>query len=420
MAAVPDHIPSELIPESEDHTHSRNRKYIPPFRPPEYSTEYSTVGDEELYQRLDHRLKQRSASPPKGYSRLSHQNAPAIPERNRERSRSGSRSPTPQGHAPSEDYGRLDRRLPVPPVEGEEYGKLDLRGQDGGSNIAGEDYGKLDLGAVVTGGTLDHREGEGECEEGYSMLKVPSPILPRKAPPPVPLPYKPRSGSPLQEIIRQLNQNEGGEGGEVYSEVAPSVPSVGVSEGYGRLNHSLHPTHTVTPSPDPPPHSSQLPGYSRLGATPKAPPTIDPYASLSDARIQDLSDALRKEDIGVGGGGDYSKLGVVTPPPNSTHQVDSLGYSKPWNSFATAINTTPAPNSTPKPSLNEIRTEPHQNGTETAPEGDAEFEALYDRAEATPPAPPPRRGSLSRHSRSPPVASSKPGKPALPPRPHRQ
>lgn len=406
MSGVPDHIPSEFISDNEK---PRNRKYIPAFRTPEYSTVGEEVEPEEGYQRLDHSVqaKQRSSSPPqqqqlKGYSRLSHKNAPALPQRNSSRSRSGSRSPTPgPAHPPSEEYGRLDHGVGVSgvPADDAEYGRLDHGCVGGASMAPGEgEYGTLDYGNEGT--------PYPETEEGYSKLEVPSPQ--KRPPPTAPPPYKPRPGSPMPELIWKLNTDQdpsdGPPDGEVYSEVAPSVPNPGVSEGYGRLNH-----HQL---PLPPPTDSLPPEYSRLGATPNAPPIIDPYASLSDAHIQDLTEALRKEGEE---GGDYSRLGVA-PPPGHTPQVDSLGYSKPWTSYTKTLNDTPAPsNSTPKPSLNGIKTK--QNGNGTAAVADTEFEVLYDKmeeSEATPPPPPPRRGSHSRHSKSPPTAGGRPPKPPKP------
>ena len=403
LSAVPDHIPSEFASDTENSAHSRNRKYIPAFRTPEYSTvgeAESEAGPEEEYQRLDHqvRVKRRSVSPPhpsKGYSRLSHQNAPALPQRNC-RSRSRSQSPAPD-HAPSEEYGRLDHGVGRgPPVVAgdDEYGRLD-HGVGGGANLVpGEgEYGKL-----------DHSSESGlvsDLEEGYSKLGVPSPTPQKK--PVVPPPYKARPGSPMPDLIRKLNNDQQSVQElppevEVYSEVAPSIPNPGVSEGYGRLNY-LHPP----PPPPGPTSSAEHHEYSRLGATPNAPPTIDPYASLSDAHIQDLTEALMKEGEE---GGDYSRLGVVAPP-GSAHQVDSLGYSKPWTSYTETLN------STPQPSL---------DGQRDAV-GEPEFEALYDKMEGsedTPPPPPPRRGSLSRPSKSPPAPPTRPGKPPVPPPPRTQ
>ena len=443
MSGVPDHIPSEFVSGGEK---TRNKKYIPAFRTPEYSTvgdAESGVGPEEGYERLDHSKalanKQRDSSPPqvKGYSRLSHKNAPVLPLRNSSRSRSGSRSPTPgpahQSHSPSEEYGRLDHGLPSGvshPVDDAEYGKLDhgVAGSSGVPNPIGDDaeYGKLDHGL---GGGASMPPGEGEygkldygveggthpeVDDGYSKLRVPSPQ--KKPPPKAPPPYKPRLGSPMANLIRKLNSEQPlsetppTSDGEVYSEVAPSVPNPGVSEGYGRLNH--HRSSLLPPSA-PPTSQGEDSAYSRLGAT----PTLDPYASLSDAHIQDLTEALRNEGEE---GGDYNQLGVV-PPPGHTPQVDSLGYSKPWTSYTKALNTT-SNNNTPQPSLNGIKTG-NGNGT-AAVGGDTEYETLYDKmedSEATPPPPPPRRGSFSRHSKSPPTppirASRSPA--PLPPKPVR-
>ena len=468
MTAVPDHIPTELITDSKDTAHSRNKKYIPPFRTPEYSSvettpeysavestpEYSAVestGPEEAYQRLDHNVKpkQRSASPSlpgKGYSRLSHKNAPGLPPRNPSRSRSG--SPSPTYHHPDEEYGRLDHGIPpvrAAGVEAGEYGKLDhgIGGQKRWSNIGppgDEEYGRLDHG--VSGpppggegeyGKLDHTTGsDGQpATEGEAQATLAVPGTRAKAPPPVPQPYKPRPGSPMPSLIHKLNEQvpEGppaNKEGEMYSEVAPCVPSVGVSEGYGRLNHSssAHLPQTSGPAVGP-----AHPDYSRLGAIPGAPPVIDPYASLSDDHINTLTEALRKEE--GEGGGDYNTLGVVAPP--SSTQVDSLGYSKPWTSYTKTLNSTPVPGHTiPQPTQNGIKTEPSKNGTETAAVGESEFEALYDKmegSEGTPPPPPPHRRNLSRHSSSPPAAAVSPvggarqggrgRKPALLPKPHK-
>ena len=396
MSGVPDHIPSEFISGGEK---TRNKKYIPAFRPPEYSTvgeAESGVGPGEGYQRLDHSKglanQQRGSPPPqvKGYSRLSHKNAPVLPQRN-SRSRSGSPSPTPgPAHQSHEEYERLDHGIlsgVSHPVDDAEYGKLD-HGLEGGTHP--------------------------EVDEGYSKVRVPSPQ--KKPPPTAPPPYKPRLGSPMPNLIRKLKSEQPSSetppssDGEVYSEVAPSVPNPGVSEGYGRLNH--HQSSLLPPSA-PPPSLGEDSAYSRLGAT----PTLDPYASLSDAHIEDLTEALRNEGEE---GGDYNRLGVV-PPPGHTPQIDSLGYCKPWTSYTKALNTT-SNNNTPQPSLNGIKTG-NGNGTATVG-GDAEYEALYDKmedSEATPPPPPPRRGSLSRHSKSPPTppirASRSPA--PLPPKPIR-
>ena len=207
--------------------------------------------------------------------------------------------------------------------------------------------------------------------------------------------------------------------GDVYSEIAPSVPKPGVSEGYGRLNFKTRgPTPGSTPAvPQQPPPSNATPNpvllssrqlsvkYSRLDAKPHPQPrpqsTIDPYASLSDAHIDDITDALRQEAQGPGDDGGYSRLGMVAPHGPS-HKVDATGYSKPWTSFSIHVNKTP------RPSLDGAR---RQNGTETSA---TEYEALYDKMEDSPPTPPPRKGSRrshsplvpckgSRHSHSPPA-----------------
>ena len=503
LATVPDHIPSELLLEDED----QRRENVPSFRTPEYSI-VGELGPAEGYQRLDHgvRVERKSLSPPRvpseGYSRLkhSHQSAPALPPQNASRSRSASHSPPPavppdrHGPTASEGYSRLSHGAVG------QYSKLDRSGKE--VLPGGEEYGKLDLAA--TGEALQPRED-------YDQLGTPSPVL-RKKSPPIPAPYKPRPGSPMPGLIRELNAvhtsesggNElastmapghhgydevagdvyddalntavvdrhgyenlsntavvpmydeasnttepgrhsedkyddvvsitvsGAEGGEVYSEVGPSAPRHKVSEGYERLNHSAGSTAPTGGAPGTA-HAGGVPGtadnnstplpttsrqlsvkYRRVGPSPRPQSVIDPYASLSDANISDISAALRQETPADEGG--YSQLQLVGPCGRS-HVVDETGYSKPWTSFTASAGA--KVNHTPKPSLNgpaplqnglqarsAIRHHPNQNGTEAGPTADqSEFEALYDKVgdkdESNPPVPPPR--GAGQHSHSPPA-----------------
>ena len=530
---MPNHIPSEFLLENEDPDH--RRKNVPSFRVPEYSV----VGDvcpTEGYQRLDHgvRSEQKSLSPPRqpseGYSRLkhSHQSAPLLPQpRNTSRSRSVSRSPPltqpPDQHDPTDDYGRLNHGLQAAVPSSEDYSKLNhgAVGQAKGTHAAssGDQYSKLDRGgreAIPSSeeyGRLDHGiNSQAPCSDDYSKLGTPPPVMGNKTLP-IPAPYKPRSGSPLPQIIRDLNAVHtsesgasyaelanttapgrhgydevagdmydevlnttvvdrrgydklsnttvahtadmyeevsdttmaghhdkyddvvsptvaGAQGGDVYSEVGPSIPKVKVSEGYERLNHSTGipaqagstaqtggaPGATDNNSTPLPTSSRQLSvKYRRLGPPPRPQSVIDPYASLSDANISDISAALRQGS--KPGEGGYSQLQLVAPSGRS-HEVDETGYSRPWTSFNASAGA--KTNNTPKPSLtgpapparNGLQTRSaighhaNQNGTETGSTADQpEFEALYDKVggkdEDNPPAPPPRRGS--QHSQSPPA-----------------
>ena len=439
-AAVPDHLSLELLGGDDNiPQHGHNRQYIPDFRTPEYSTvdtvgppeystvdtvgppEYSTVDtvgpDSKGYEKLDHggvkgnqqTIISHTAQDDEGYSHLSH----ASSQMNTSRSRSVSHSPPPRHiSAPNDDYGRLDHG-----IEGQNrndpndngYGRLD-HGLGGVHTVIAPsdgDYGKLDHGVdhgsnnTPSGNDdysqLQHHDINTRSDDNHSKLATPSPgdVL-KKKPPVVPPPYKPPPGSTIPNIISRLNASKIQcdstplvKEGDIYSEVAPSIPHSGVSEGYSRLKHGGQSTPVIL---QPSPVESVNMKTSRSSGILRPQSIIDPYASLTN---DDISDAIRSDTlIPPPTDGTYSKLGQCLKP---NIQIDSKGYSKPWTSYTQTLND--PTNDTPKPSLdgtdqNGTKTRDPLNGIETAAED------LYDKVSdgEIPPTPPPRTGSRRSHS----------------------
>ena len=402
--AVPDHIPSEFKLEDDESSHAQHRQFIPSFRSPEYSViaeAATTVG----YERLDHGKKSRKSlspphqPPPDGYSCLnrSQQSAPTLPMQNSSSHTFRSVSSSPPPPLPRA------RKSPAKDVDGDGsgYGRLDhgvgVVGQGGGSALqSGEEYGKLDHGVK------DVVQDSGDmlqAVEGYSKLGTPSPVM-RKKPPPAPAPYKTRSGSPMPKIISDMNalhtkqdgeysevsdtaqlppQPVAGQGGDVYSEVAPSFPKTGApSKGYGRLNHATGGSNPAGVLQVPGP-SNSTPNCT-VAVPPRPQSVIDPYASLSDTNIKDITEAMRHDEAtAAADNGDYSHLQAVVTT-EARLEVDELGYSKPWTSYTvtttTGVNTTPAPAVNNPSPQNEAKTR-NTTSIRYAKRKKAEIDSMY-------------------------------------------
>ena len=444
------HAPS-LPQGNSSHSRSGSRSPIPPALPPPrqphppsegYSKldhgaggEPNMAQSEEEYGKLDHCITGQPVSAPNedGYGKLDHGQLVTAPsgygklDHGQLVTEGDGYGKLDHGQLVTEGdgYGKLDHgQLVTAPSEGDGYGKLDhgIRRQPAAAATnapSGDDYGRLDHGVEYE--RVDHGSGGGG-DEGYSKLGVPTPqpaTDQRKTPPPVPAPYKPKPGSALPKMMNTASPQTKEGGGEVYSEIAPSIPHPKVSEGYSHLRHGGKSTPTVTtPTPEPV-ESSRQPSihYSRHGNKPRPQSTIDPYASFSDAAISDISNTIKQENQQLqANGGEYSRLGV-TSAPRQQQEVDSMGYSHPWTSYTQTLNeaanvvtrrasASEARAGTSKPSLHGTRMaqngmktgapNEHQNGTETADE------ALYDKVtgeeEAPPPTPPPRGGTRRSHS----------------------
>lgn len=417
LAGVPDHIPSELLSEQDDPSLTHRRKYIPAYRCPEYSEVgqvanippaipsegYSVVGEAATvgYERLDHTklsLMRKSTSPPnhdpEAYSHLNHLQQTASPH-------NASNSPTPPPLPPA-------RVSPAREATGEDspYGRLDHSTMDTGQSRkqpAGrrDGYDQLHFGTKDIGGD----------NEDYDTIGTASLAL-KRVQPPKPPPYKPKADSSHTEQqsgiysyaqISDTAHHSTDRKDGVYTEIPPSIPKE-VSKGYGRLNHGKA-SGTSFPQ--------QAEGYSKLDVKLRPPSILDPYASLSDSNITELSEAIRRASecpvtSDANSVGQYSALQSVVPPP----QVDDKGYSKPWTSFTvTAVSSS---NKTPAPSAHGRDSRSHdnaiQNGTGT---DNAVFECLYDAVADGP--------EVSQENREnkclpAPLRESKNSQPLLPPR----
>lgn len=414
LTGVPDHIPGELL--SDESRRSQRRKNIPAFRSPEYSEvgevatpspdlssqEYSVLREitpeGQGYERLDLTKppSRKSMSPPHDTGGYSHLNYP----QQKASSCSVSDSPTPPPLPPA-------RHSPSKEASGEDspYGRLDhgtgpIRKQPPQSRNS---YDKLDFGTKSGG-------GEGQGEEDYDTLNT---SAMKRTPPKPPPPYKPRTdpSSPksserqtevyayaeVSDVARpKPHQRDNG-----YTEIPPSIPKE-VSEGYGRLNH--------TPSKGPLP-PSQGEGYSRLDAKARPQSNLDPYASLSDSNINELSEAIRRANgIPVASAansvGEYSLLQSAVPPAADV-EIDDKGYSKPWTSYT--VTTVASVNDTPAPTVN------GHNGRSTRSHDGIEaadctvFESLYDAV---------TEGNRERKQSLDPIRGRKNSGPPPPPRSH--
>lgn len=409
LAGVPDYIPGELL--SEDSRRSQWRKNIPAFRSPEYSEvgklatpppdlssqEYSVLREitpeGQGYERLDLTKppSRKSMSPPQDTGGYSHLNYPQ--QRASSHNASGSTSPPPlppARHSPSKEASDDDSP----------YGRLD-HGTGPGRKQAPQSrssYDKLDFSTKEVG-------GEGLGEEDYDTLNTCSPAIKRT--PPKPPPYKPRADpSPSKQQTEIYSYAEVSDAvhpkqRDVYTEIPPSIPKE-VSEGYGRLNH----THTKGPLPP-----SQGEGYSKLDVKPRPQSNLDPYASLSDSNINELSEAIRQangipETSEANSAGEYSMLqSSVTPAADL--EIDEKGYSKPWTSYT--VTTVTSVNETPAPTVNG-HNDRSTKSTEAA--GGTVFESLYDAVADT------FQGNRERKPSLDPIRGRKNSGPPPPPRSH--
>ena len=408
-----------------------------------------TPSDED-YGRLDHRIGAQANFPPNSdeYRKLdhgigAHANFPPSSDEYRKLDHGvGAQANFPPN---SDEYRKLDHGIGAQanfPPSSDEYRKLD-HGVGAQANFppSSEDYGRLDHSVA----------GEKGLKEGYARLGTASPPMSKQQlpPPPVPTPYKLRPSSPMAKILQEMNTESSG--GHAYSEVSVAGEGGGTEtveysevsrpdEDYGRLNHTAAPQLSASTTNAAAASSSRQTSirYGRPGLQPYPQPrpqsTIDPYASLSDASINEITAAIRDQEK-KDEDGDYSRLKLVAPS-GPAHEVDSLGYCRPWTSFTAkttggvATTTGGVTNNTPKPSEGGVQksvvNQTYQNGTEMADAtysavGTPEFESLYDRmagSEDTPPAPPPRRGSRHSRSHSPPGFSrGRSNKHPLPPPP---
>ena len=391
------------------------------------------VGDgEEQYGRLDHRVgggqgADRSTSE-EGYSNLERKPSPAV----RRRQPPAHLISCPVDSSASEasqEYSTLG----TPPVPGHGRGHRDRPAGEGA-----EQYGRL--GHRVGGGQGADRGTPGE---GYGKLdRKPSPAMRRKPPPSCPTPYHAKEGSVMPSLIQAMNQppQDGGDystiGGSAppdntYSRLRPGPPTApslpADTEGYGQLVHSGPPPESAgkqlpnhTPLPSASAATQPRDEYSRLRVSGRPHSTFDPYGSLSETRIEELSQlrAPRHHSPELSDG-DYSRL-AKTKLAGPSLEVDSKGYSRPWTSF----NLVPAPvASKPTPAVNghahsigvQAKANHSMAGGSALP-----FEGLYEPvsadSEESPPLPPPRAGS--RYSPSQSEHQARGGKPPPPPKPH--
>lgn len=218
---------------------------------------------------------------------------------------------------------------------------------------------------------------------------------------------------------------------DTYSKLRPgppSAPSLSTNtEGYGQLVHSGPPPESTrrqpqnhTPLPSASTTTQFRDEYSRLHVSGRPHSTFDPYGSLSETRIEELSQlrAPRHQSPELSDG-DYSRL-TKTKPAGPSHEVDNKGYSRPWTSF----NLIPAPvASKPSPAVNghthnigvQAKANHNMAGGTALP-----FEELYEPvsggSEESPPLPPPR--ASSRYSPSQSEQRARGSKPPPPPKPH--
>ena len=482
MFGIPEHVPKEVLNYSgaSSTNQTKSMKYIPSFKPPEYSV-VSDAGAGSNYQRLNHGTHSSShltspAAAAEGYSVLKHtsQSTSALPARGGpgappQPSRSASRSPP---LAPSKPVAHVRQRsLQEPKVEEPSYGKLNHN---------------------------SHSQ-ESLPTPQVTQLGAPPTAARRKSPPACPTPYRAKDGSPMPNIIHKMNKppSESKPEGAVYSEVESSSqpppakddgrmysvvkgtagdqdyftvgettatvaltpgkdgynrlqhgpPPLGPSEGYNTLHHNTGSTAAGSALIDPRHHtqhllnSTPLPAgqpsedYSQLHVEPRPQSIFDPYASLSEKHIVELSESIRgsfpTSDPSDGAYSSLQQTGAQRRPTGS-FEVDDSGYSKPWTSF-TASKPPPVPFYTPR---QHSSSKPSRTGSGSAApktkSGAAakdaalatnaqspEFEGLYELVsqdgsrDSRPPPPPPHGGS--KHLPAPPRSKATP--PPIKPRP---
>lgn len=332
----------------------------------EYSVLREVTPEGQGYERLDLTKppSRKSMSPPHNTGGYSHLNYP----QQQASSRDVSDSPTPPPLPPARNSPSKEAN-----IEDSPYGRLD-HGTGPGRKPPPQSrisYDKLDFSTKAVG-------GEGLEEDDYDTLTTCSPAVKRT--PPKPPPYKPRTDpSPPKTSEQQTDVYSYAEVSDVahpkpsqrdngYTEIPPSIPKE-VSEGYGRLNH----THSKGLLP---PSQAQGEEYSRLDVKARPQSNLDPYASLSDSNIIELSEAIRQANgipatSAANSVGEYSMLQSSVPPAAGL-EIDEKGYSKPWTSYT--VTTVASLNDTPAPTVN------GHNGRSTRSQAAnvTVFESLYD------------------------------------------